>query len=73
MAGLFSPANTQEQDEAVAIAIAGPVRLTLERLTREQVMEVLYWLGYCSQCGKDLKGSDGKIHSCRCTREIGDL
>ena len=73
MAGLFVPGNTAAQDDSVAIAIAGPIRLIFEKLISEQVVEVLWWLGYCSQCGKDLKGADGKVRSCRCTREIGDL
>lgn len=66
MAGLFSPANTRAQDEAVAIAIAGPIRLTFEKLTPGQVLEVLHWIGYCDGCGKDLKRPSGRIAPCSC-------
>jgi len=69
MAGLFSPANTPEQDDAVAIAIAGPVRLTFERLTPEQVVQVLHWMGYCWHCGEDLRTAQGEIRICCCTRD----
>lgn len=68
---MFSATNTPEQDDAVAIAIAGPIRLTFEKLTSEQVVEVLYWVGYCSRCGKDLKEANSKVLTCRCIREIG--
>ena len=36
MAGLFSPTNTTAQDNAVAVAVAGPIRLTLEHLTPDR-------------------------------------
>jgi hypothetical protein len=66
MAGLFFPTNTRAQDKAVAIAIAGPIRLTFEKLTPKQVLEVLYWIGYCDNCGRDLKKSSGRIDACSC-------
>jgi hypothetical protein len=66
MAGLFSPSNTPAQDEAVAMAVAGPIRLYLENLTSEQVVEVLHQVGYCPDCGIDLKTIRGKIRRCRC-------
>ena len=69
MAGLFSPSNTPVQDDVVASAVAAPIRLYLENLTREQVMEVLYWIGYCRYCGVDLKKPDGTIEPCCCTTE----
>ena len=69
MAGLFSPANTPVQDEAVAIAVAGPIRLFLENLTPDQVVAVLHCIGYCSRCGEDLKSLRGKIRSCHCCRD----
>ena len=46
MAGLFSPSNTPAQDEAVARAVAGSIRLRLEKLTPDQVVEVLCWIDY---------------------------
>ena len=69
MAGLFSPANTTVQDDAVAAAVAAPIRLYLENLTREQVVAVLHWIGYCRHCGKDLKQPDGTVSSCSCMRD----
>ena len=69
MAGLFSPANTTVQDDAVAAAVAAPIRLYLENLTREQVVAVLHWIGYCRHCGKDLKQLDGTVSSCSCMRD----
>jgi len=62
MAGLFSPSNTDAQDDAVAVAVAGSIRLTLERLTPGQVKVVLSRIGYCTNCGTDIKDShNGKI------------
>jgi hypothetical protein len=66
MAGLFSPSNTTAQDEAVAMAVDGPIRLYLENLTSEQVVEVLHQVGYCPDCGTDLKTIRGKLRRCRC-------
>ena len=69
MAGLFSPLNTPAQDEAVARAVAGSLRLRLEKLTPEQVVEVLYQIGYCPDCGRDKQDSSGKIRICHCTND----
>ena len=66
MAGVFSPANTTAQDDAVAIAIAGTIRLTLEKLTYEQVVAVLRQIGYCPDCGANLRSLRGKIRRCFC-------
>ena len=66
MAGLFSPANTTAEDEAVAIAVAGPIRLTLEKLTSGQVVAVLRQIGYCPDCGANLRSLRGKIRRCFC-------
>lgn len=66
MAGVFSPANTTAQDEAVAVAIAGSIRLTLEKLTFEQVVSVLHQIGYCPDCGANLRSLRGKIRRCFC-------
>ena len=67
MAGpVFPSANSPEQDDAIAIAIAGPIRLTLGKLTPEQVVQVLYWMGYCPHCGEDRKTAQGEIHICYC-------
>ena len=66
MAGLFSPTNTTAQDDAVAVAIAGPIRLRLEKLTSRQVVEVLHQVGHCPDCGVDLRCPDGRIRNCFC-------
>ena len=66
MAGLFSPLNTAAQDTAVAVAIAGPIRLTLENLTPGQVVEVLHQIGYCPDCGSNLRRPSGRINLCSC-------
>ena len=55
MAGMFSPSNTPAQDEAVARAVAGSIRLRLEKLTPDQVVEVLCWIDYCPHCGVDAR------------------
>ena len=69
MAGLFSPANSTAQDDAVAIAIAGTIRLTLEKLTYEQVVAVLRQIGYCPDCGANLRSLRGKIRRCFCQND----
>jgi hypothetical protein len=69
MAGLFSPSNTTAQDKAVAMAVAGPIRFYLENLTSEQVVEVLRQVGYCPDCGINLKTIRGKIRRCCCWDE----
>ena len=66
MAGLFSPMNTTAQDNAVAIAVAGPIRLTLEHLTPGQVVKVLHQIGYCPDCGANLRSPRGRIRGCPC-------
>lgn len=60
MAGLFSPLNAPAQDEAVAKAVAGSIRLRLEKLTPGQVVEVLHWIDYCPHCGVDVQDPSGK-------------
>ena len=69
MAGLFSPLNTPAQDEAVARAVAGSLRLRLEKLTPEQVVEVFCQIGYCPDCGRDKQDSGGRIGICHCTSD----
>jgi len=69
MAGLFSPSNTPAQDEAVARAVAGSIRLRLEKLTPDQVVEVIYQIGYCPDCAQDRLDSSGKIRICHCTND----
>ena len=69
MAGLFSPSNTPAQDEAVARAVAGSIRLRLENLTPEQVAAVFHQIGYCPGCGRDRQDSSGKIRICHCTND----
>jgi hypothetical protein len=69
MARLFSFSNTPAQDEAVARSIAGPIRLRLEELTPDQVVEVLYQIGYCPDCGADRQDSSGEISICHCTND----
>jgi hypothetical protein len=63
MAGLFSPSNTDAQDDAVATAVAGSIRLTLERLTPGQVKAILSRINYCPNCGTVIKDSEnGEKH-----------
>ena len=71
--GLFSPGNTRDRDHAIAVAVAGPIRLTLENLTPEQVAEVLYQVGYCRHCGYDHKGGKEPVYGCRYMRDYLDL